>query len=94
MQSWYPVAKIISEEAALDYGHRTRLDVVTVNPGLVFGPLLQPTVNASSQFLIYLLKGLSMHHHSAQQLNQKNKFMRYHCSFFLTHVTRELIFEH
>ncbi|CAL5063662.1 unnamed protein product [Urochloa decumbens] len=57
IESWYPVAKIISEKAALEYGHRTGLDVVTVNPGLVFGPLLQPTVNASSQFLIYLLKG-------------------------------------
>ncbi|OEL32449.1 hypothetical protein BAE44_0006532 [Dichanthelium oligosanthes] len=28
-----------------------------VNPVLVFGLLLQPTVNASSQILIYLLKG-------------------------------------
>ncbi|XP_062193789.1 cinnamoyl-CoA reductase 1-like [Phragmites australis] len=56
-ESWYPVAKIISEEAALEYGRQTGLDVVTVNPGLVFGPLLQPTVNASSQFLIYFLKG-------------------------------------
>ncbi|KAG2635873.1 cinnamoyl-CoA reductase 1-like isoform X1 [Panicum virgatum] len=54
---WYPVAKIISEEAALEYGRQTGLDVVSVNPGLVFGPMLQPTVNASSQFLIYLLKG-------------------------------------
>ncbi|CAN6224936.1 unnamed protein product [Urochloa humidicola] len=57
IESWYPVAKIISEKAALEYGHQTGLDVVTVNPGLVFGPLLQPTVNASSQFLIYSLKG-------------------------------------
>ncbi|WVZ65409.1 hypothetical protein U9M48_014775 [Paspalum notatum var. saurae] len=52
-----PGGKIISEEAALEYGRRTGLDVVTINPGLVFGPLLQPTVNASSQFLVYLLKG-------------------------------------
>ncbi|KAL6845908.1 hypothetical protein ACP4OV_023356 [Aristida adscensionis] len=63
IESWYPVAKIISEEAALEYGRQTGLDVVTVNPGLVFGPMLQPTVNASSQFLIYLLKGLD--HHTA-----------------------------
>ncbi|KAK3130417.1 hypothetical protein QOZ80_6BG0493200 [Eleusine coracana subsp. coracana] len=57
VKSWYPVAKVMSEEAALDYGRQTGLDVVTLNPGLVFGPLLQPMVNASSQFLIYLLKG-------------------------------------
>lgn len=60
LQSWYPVAKIISEEAALVYGQQTGLDVVTINPGLVFGPLLQPTVNTSSQFLIYLLKGMDV----------------------------------
>ncbi|XP_066399677.1 cinnamoyl-CoA reductase 1-like [Miscanthus floridulus] len=57
IESWYPVAKIISEEAALAYGRQTGLDVVTINPGLVFGPLLQPTVNSSIQFLIYFLKG-------------------------------------
>ena len=59
LQSWYPVAKIAAEAAALEYGRETGLDVVTLNPALVFGPLLQPTVNASSQFLIYFLKGFS-----------------------------------
>uniref|UniRef100_A0A804QA49 NAD-dependent epimerase/dehydratase domain-containing protein n=1 Tax=Zea mays TaxID=4577 RepID=A0A804QA49_MAIZE len=57
IESWYPVAKIISEEAALAYGQQTGLDVVTINPGLVFGPMLQPTVNTTIQFLIYFLKG-------------------------------------
>jgi hypothetical protein len=38
LQSWYPVAKIISEEAALAYGQQTGLDVVTINPGLVSAP--------------------------------------------------------
>lgn len=51
------MAKIISEEAALAYGQQTGLDVVTINPGLVFGPMLQPTVNTTIQFLIYFLKG-------------------------------------
>ncbi|GJN33596.1 hypothetical protein PR202_gb22215 [Eleusine coracana subsp. coracana] len=61
IKSWYPVAKVIAEEAALEYGRQTGLDVVTLNPGLVFGPQLQPMVNASSQFLIYLLKVRSLH---------------------------------
>jgi nucleoside-diphosphate-sugar epimerase len=56
-QDWYSVSKITAEEAALEYGRETGLDVVTLNPAVVFGPLLQPTVNASSQFLIYFLKG-------------------------------------
>ncbi|KAG2644300.1 hypothetical protein PVAP13_2KG411465 [Panicum virgatum] len=42
---------------ALEYGKQTGLDVVTVNPALVFGPLLQPTLNTSCQFLVYFLKG-------------------------------------
>ncbi|VAI33860.1 unnamed protein product [Triticum turgidum subsp. durum] len=56
-ESWYPVAKIAAEAAALEYGRETGLRVVTLNPALVFGPLLQPTINTSSQFLIYFLKG-------------------------------------
>ncbi|XP_062200068.1 cinnamoyl-CoA reductase 1-like [Phragmites australis] len=56
-ENWYSVAKITSEEVALEYGKQTGLDVVTVNPALVFGPLLQPTLNTSCQFLVYFLKG-------------------------------------
>uniref|UniRef100_A0ACD5Y830 Uncharacterized protein n=1 Tax=Avena sativa TaxID=4498 RepID=A0ACD5Y830_AVESA len=56
-EDWYSVSKITAEKAAIEYGRQTGLDVVTLNPAVVFGPLLQPTVNASSQFLIYFLKG-------------------------------------
>ena len=57
LQDWYSVSKITAEETALEYGRQTGLDVVTINPAVVLGPLLQPTLNASSQFLIYFLKG-------------------------------------
>uniref|UniRef100_K3ZUM4 NAD-dependent epimerase/dehydratase domain-containing protein n=1 Tax=Setaria italica TaxID=4555 RepID=K3ZUM4_SETIT len=56
-EDWYSVAKITSEEVALEYGRWIGLDVVTINPALVLGPLLQPTCNTSCQFLIYFLKG-------------------------------------
>ncbi|KAL6844765.1 hypothetical protein ACP4OV_025424 [Aristida adscensionis] len=56
-EDWYSVAKITSEKVALEYGQQTGLDVVTVNPAVVFGPLLQPTLNTSCQFLVYFLKG-------------------------------------
>ncbi|XP_047068203.1 cinnamoyl-CoA reductase 1-like [Lolium rigidum] len=56
-EDWYSVSKITAEKAAHEYGEKTGLDVVILNPAVVFGPLLQPTVNASSQFLIYFLKG-------------------------------------
>jgi len=55
LQNWYSVAKISSEEAALEYAKQTGLDVVTVNPTLVFGPLLQPTLNTSCQFLSFFV---------------------------------------
>ena len=63
LQDWYSVAKIASEQGALEYGKQTGLDVVTVNPALVFGPLLQPTLNTSCQFLVYFLKGFTHSSH-------------------------------
>ena len=43
-------------ELLLAYAEKTGLDVETVGPSLVFGPLLQPTANTSSLFLIKYLK--------------------------------------
>ncbi|KAK3133699.1 hypothetical protein QOZ80_6AG0539870 [Eleusine coracana subsp. coracana] len=54
---WYSVAKIMAEQMALEYADKIGLNVVTLCPPLVFGPLLQPTVNTSSKFLIYIVKG-------------------------------------
>nr|CAB3453797.1 unnamed protein product [Digitaria exilis] len=56
-EDWYSVAKITSEEVALEYGRQIGLDVVTINPALVLGPLLQPMCSTSCQLLIYFLKG-------------------------------------
>ncbi|XXG45462.1 hypothetical protein AAC387_Pa02g0538 [Persea americana] len=55
--NWYCVAKTIAEREALKYAENTGLDVVTVCPSFVFGPLLQPTMNTSTQLFIDLLKG-------------------------------------
>ncbi|VAI78491.1 unnamed protein product [Triticum turgidum subsp. durum] len=55
-QNWYCLSKTLAEREALSYAEKTGLSVVTVCPSLVFGPLLQPTVNASSLFLINYLK--------------------------------------
>ncbi|CAD6224383.1 unnamed protein product [Miscanthus lutarioriparius] len=54
---WYAVTKITAEQIALEYVVENGLNVVTLCPPLVFGPLLQPTVNTSSKFLIYVIKG-------------------------------------
>uniref|UniRef100_A0ACD6AG33 Uncharacterized protein n=1 Tax=Avena sativa TaxID=4498 RepID=A0ACD6AG33_AVESA len=54
---WYCLSKTLAEREALAYAEKTGLDVVTVCPPLVLGPLLQPVANTSSLVLINLLKG-------------------------------------
>ncbi|RDY14530.1 Cinnamoyl-CoA reductase 2, partial [Mucuna pruriens] len=57
-QNWYCFAKTEAEEQALDFAKRTGLDVVSICPSLVLGPVLQSTtVNASSLVLLKILKG-------------------------------------
>ncbi|KAL5778432.1 hypothetical protein ACOSP7_011358 [Xanthoceras sorbifolium] len=55
-KNWYCLSKTEAEIEALEYEKRNGLDVVTVCPALILGPLLQSTVNASSLFFIKLLK--------------------------------------
>lgn len=45
---------------AFDYAEKSGLDVVTICPTLVLGPVLQPTMNTSSSVLIKLLKGIHL----------------------------------
>ncbi|GLU00114.1 hypothetical protein SLE2022_175070 [Rubroshorea leprosula] len=54
-KNWYYLAKTEAESEALEFAKRTGLDVVTVCPTFIWGPLLQPTINASSKILIKLL---------------------------------------
>ncbi|WOL19242.1 cinnamoyl-CoA reductase 1 [Canna indica] len=57
-ENWYYLSKTLAEREALDYAEKSGLDVVTLCPSLIIGPLLQPTVNSSSLYLINLLKGV------------------------------------
>ncbi|KAK6229063.1 hypothetical protein SCA6_018014 [Theobroma cacao] len=56
-KNWYCFSKTEAESEAFELAKRTGLDVVTVCPTLILGPILQPAVNASSLVLIKLLKG-------------------------------------
>ncbi|XP_042438074.1 cinnamoyl-CoA reductase 1-like [Zingiber officinale] len=57
-QDWYYLSKTLAEHEALDYAEKHELDVVTVGPSLVVGPLLHSTLNSSSLYLINLIKGV------------------------------------
>lgn len=56
-KNWYCLSKTEAESEAIEFAKVSGLDVVTVCPSLVLGPMLQPTVNSSSLVLIKLLKG-------------------------------------
>ncbi|XP_066379189.1 cinnamoyl-CoA reductase 1-like [Miscanthus floridulus] len=56
-ENWYCLSKTLAEREAFDYAKRTGIDVVSVCPSLVIGPLLQPTLNASSSVVVDFLKG-------------------------------------
>lgn len=56
-QNWYLASKTLAEREALGYAERNELNVVSVCPTLVLGPMLQSTVNASSAVLLKYMKG-------------------------------------
>ncbi|KAK2423141.1 NAD(P)-binding Rossmann-fold superfamily protein [Trifolium repens] len=70
IQSWYCYAKTEVEEQALNFTERTGLDVVSICRTLVLGPILQSTTNASSMFLINLLKGCDTLENEHCQINR------------------------
>ncbi|XP_058006941.1 phenylacetaldehyde reductase-like [Hevea brasiliensis] len=54
---WYPVSKILAEEAAWRFAKENGIDLVTIHPGVVIGPLLQPTLSTSMEVFAQYAKG-------------------------------------
>ncbi|XP_035541274.1 cinnamoyl-CoA reductase 1-like isoform X2 [Juglans regia] len=50
-------SKTLAEEAAWKFAKENGIDIVAVNPGMAFGPLLQPSLNASVAPVLELLNG-------------------------------------
>ncbi|KAF6143717.1 hypothetical protein GIB67_021727, partial [Kingdonia uniflora] len=55
--SWYNLAKSEVESQTLEYAKRSGLDMVTVCPAIIFGPMLQVTSNATSLDIPEIMKG-------------------------------------
>ncbi|KAL7154469.1 hypothetical protein ABFS83_03G003900 [Erythranthe nasuta] len=53
---WYCVSKTVAEAEAWEYANKTGLNVVTLCPTLVLGPMLQHATNASSLALVKILR--------------------------------------
>ncbi|CAN6483299.1 unnamed protein product [Victoria cruziana] len=56
-KSWYVLSKTLAEEHAWKFAKKVKLDMVTINPAMVIGPLLQPTLNTSSAAILKLING-------------------------------------
>ncbi|KAK0573507.1 hypothetical protein LWI29_009248 [Acer saccharum] len=53
--NWYVLSKISAEDAAWKFAQENGIDLVAINPGLVIGPLLQPTLNLSVEIVLKLI---------------------------------------
>ncbi|KAH9309233.1 hypothetical protein KI387_037144, partial [Taxus chinensis] len=56
-KNWYCYAKTAAERAAWKYAEEVKLELVVVNPSVVLGPLLQPTLNVSTGHILKYLTG-------------------------------------
>lgn len=57
IKNWYVVSKILAEEAAMKFAKENGIDLITMNPGFVIGPLLQPTLNLTVEMILNLVNG-------------------------------------
>ncbi|CAI9106324.1 OLC1v1005454C1 [Oldenlandia corymbosa var. corymbosa] len=54
---WYVLSKTLAEDAAWKFVKEKGIDLVAINPAMVIGPLLQPTLNTSSAAVLNLVNG-------------------------------------
>ncbi|KAG8056777.1 hypothetical protein GUJ93_ZPchr0002g26659 [Zizania palustris] len=66
-KNWYCYGKAVAEQAAWEVAKERGVDLVVVNPVLVVGPLLQPTVNASAVHILKYLDGSAKKYANAVQ---------------------------
>ncbi|CAI9764983.1 unnamed protein product [Fraxinus pennsylvanica] len=50
------LSKTLAEEAAWKFADENGIDLVTLHPGFVIGPLLQPTLNLTSEAIVDFIK--------------------------------------
>ncbi|KAJ3669045.1 hypothetical protein LUZ60_010995 [Juncus effusus] len=57
LQLWYPLSKFLAERAAWEFVERENLEMVVINPGMVLGPIIPPSIGATAQILLSVLQG-------------------------------------
>ncbi|RZB99835.1 Tetraketide alpha-pyrone reductase 1 [Glycine soja] len=56
-QMWYTLSKTLAEDAAWKFVKENSIDMVTINPAMVIGPLLQPVLNTSAASILNIING-------------------------------------
>ncbi|KAJ4711384.1 cinnamoyl-CoA reductase 1-like [Melia azedarach] len=56
-KNWYALSKTLAEDAAWKLAKQNGIDLVTIHPGFVIGPFLQPNLNLSVQLILDLVNG-------------------------------------
>ncbi|KAG4920800.1 hypothetical protein AAZX31_18G087300 [Glycine max] len=54
---WYTLSKTLAEDAAWKFVKENNIDMVTINPAMVIGPLLQPVLNTSAASILNIING-------------------------------------
>ncbi|XP_074292884.1 phenylacetaldehyde reductase-like isoform X1 [Silene latifolia] len=54
---WYALSKTLAEEAAWRFAKENNIDLISINPGVVLSPMLQPTLNESVAIIAKLING-------------------------------------
>ncbi|MED6208041.1 hypothetical protein PIB30_041354 [Stylosanthes scabra] len=54
---WYILSKTLAEDAAWKFAKENNIDIVTINPTMVIGPLLQPVLNTSAAAVLNIVNG-------------------------------------
>ncbi|KAL3686864.1 hypothetical protein R1sor_013173 [Riccia sorocarpa] len=56
---WYYQSKTLAEKEAWDFVKDKHFDLVVMNPPMILGPLLQSSLNTSSEIILDMLKGVT-----------------------------------
>ncbi|KAL5827345.1 hypothetical protein ACOSQ3_019187 [Xanthoceras sorbifolium] len=56
-KNWYALSKTLAKAAAWKFAEENGIDLVAINPGVVIGSLLQPTLNLSVEIILKLVTG-------------------------------------
>ncbi|PIN07482.1 Flavonol reductase/cinnamoyl-CoA reductase [Handroanthus impetiginosus] len=64
-QMWYVLSKRLAEGVAWDIAKEKGIDLISINPSCVIGPMLQPTLNTSSAQVLDLINGAETYPNTA-----------------------------